>query len=768
MKAEDGLRVLTYHRVLDANASPAPNPSLLSASPRAFDAQMRHLSRYYRVVSADQVLDAFHTNRPLPRRAVLITFDDAYRDFGEIAWPILRRYGFPAVVFVSTAFPDHPEKRFWWDRIHGALMNTTRMAVDVPRLGILSLRNPAARANALRALQRHIKSLSHRAAMDAVDALCGELDYQGRLAAQVLGWDELRRLAGEGVTLCAHTRNHPALTRITLDQARAEVRGSREDLQRELGYSPPIFAYPFGDHDDDVIKVVQQEGFDLAVSCLDGHNRMPPLDPFRLCRTNITPKTSGWIFGVRLSRIGARIDTWRHRPPQIPPPVAANTSERQPSETPERYSPAPMKIAYIMSRFPKLTETFVIQEIVTMDTLGIPIEIFPLLRERQHIVHPEAEAWARRANFYPFLSLAILRAHAHFAWYNFTGYLQLCVEVFRKTWGSANFFIGAVGIFPKAVRFAYDMRARGVTHVHAHFATHPALAGLIVNRLTGIPFSFTAHGSDLHVERRMLDTKVQAATFAVTVSSFNREVMIAECGEQMRDKVHVIHCGVDPTLFVPRAARGAQHPFHILCVASFEEVKGHRYLLEACRLLRDRGVDFKCHLVGEGPLRLEVQAAIARCGLEQRVRIHGAMSRPQVIQMLAETDVAALASHPTLQGKREGIPVALMEAMACGLPVVSTAISGIPELVDSGNNGLLVPSGNSLALANALQQLGEDAELRGRMGRAARQKILREFNSATTTRELLALIVSYHHATTADSPELVRSAGYAASQTAWS
>lgn len=401
----------------------------------------------------------------------------------------------------------------------------------------------------------------------------------------------------------------------------------------------------------------------------------------------------------------------------------------------------PARIAYVMSRFPKITETFVFYEILAMDAMGLAVDVYPLLRERQQVSHPEAETWVKRARFQPFISLSILRAHAHFLRRAPGRYARVLWDVLRQTWGSRNFFIGAIGIFPKAVRFAYEMKQRRTTHIHAHFATHPTVAAFIAHRLTGLPFSFTAHGSDLHVDRRMLDIKVQASAFAVTISAYNKEVMVRTCGEHARSKIRIVHCGVDPSVFSPARRRPPGGPFEIACVASFEEVKGHRYLVAACRLLRERGVEFRCHLIGDGPLRQEVVRWIREAVLESSVVLHGSMARPDVARMLGSVDAAVLASYPTKEGKREGIPVALMEAMASGLPVVSTAISGIPELVESEVTGYLVPPCDAVALADALQALAADGDLRARMGAAGRQKVVQEFDIHANTRRLLDLFV---------------------------
>jgi glycosyltransferase involved in cell wall biosynthesis len=236
----------------------------------------------------------------------------------------------------------------------------------------------------------------------------------------------------------------------------------------------------------------------------------------------------------------------------------------------------------------------------------------------------------------------------------------------------------------------------------------------------------------------MLRRKIEAAAFAITISEFNRLMMAAECRVADRLKIRVVHCGVNPRVFSP-AANDPASCLRIVCVASFERIKGHRHLVNACALLAERGVSFTCHLVGDGPLRQTIAQAIETRRLGDHVIIHGALPRPNVVRMLAGSDVAALASAPTPEGKREGIPVALMEAMASGRPVVATTTGGIPELVDHGRTGFLVAPGNAVELANALERLAADPELRQRMGSAGREKVLREFNLADNAARLVEL-----------------------------
>lgn len=399
-----------------------------------------------------------------------------------------------------------------------------------------------------------------------------------------------------------------------------------------------------------------------------------------------------------------------------------------------------LKVAYIMSRFPKLTETFVLYEMLALQQQGVGVEIFPLINERAKVMHEEAKPFAARARYQPILSWPIVKAQWHFLRTQPRAYLGLWWEVLHGAWGSANYVIGGLGILPKAARFAEEMHALGVTHIHAHFANHPTVAALAAHRLTGIPFSFTAHAHDLYVDRHMLRQKVRAAAFVVAISEYNKALIIQHCGEDVRDKIVVIHCGVDTSLFRPRQ-KVPGGPFTIVCVGALEEKKGQTYLIEACRLLKQRNIDFICHLIGEGQNRADLEQQIQQAGLTGVVRLEGGKPRAEVVRMLEQADVVALPSIQTKSGKMEGIPVALMEPLACEVPVVSTRISGIPELVEDGVTGLLVPPADAAALADALERLAHDPELGVRLGRAGRAKVLREFDLADNTTQLAHTMV---------------------------
>ncbi len=385
----------------------------------------------------------------------------------------------------------------------------------------------------------------------------------------------------------------------------------------------------------------------------------------------------------------------------------------------------PGAVAYIMSRFPKISETFILNEILELRRQGVDIEIFALIREREDVMHPEVADLVRDAHYAPVLSLRVLASQVAWLVRAPCRYLGAWVRVLRGNLRSRAALIRSFYIVPQAAAFARELQTLGVEHAHAHYATYPALTAYVIHRLVGLPYSFTAHAHDIYVDRPMLEEKLAAASFVVTISNFNRDLLLRLYG-RAADHVHVVRCGVDTELFLP--APRAPHPEPtILCVGSLQEYKGQAYLVQACELLVRRGLQLRCLLVGEGRDRRELEHLVQRLGLEQVVSFLGSQPRDVVRDLLGRADVFALPSITARNGQMEGIPVALMEALASGVPVVASDLSGIGELVEHERNGLLVPERDVEALAGALSQLASDEERRRQFGRTGRQTILASF-----------------------------------------
>jgi peptidoglycan/xylan/chitin deacetylase (PgdA/CDA1 family) len=297
------LRVLLYHRIDEPMARPELDPTLLSATPAAFEAQMRHVARHYPVVSLEQVLSAVRRGPPLAPRSVLLTFDDAYQDFAENAWPVLRSARLRATLFVPTAYPDQPSRTFWWDRLYHAITTTARCRPMDTLMGRLTLDTLADRRQTFRRLKSRLKRIDHELASALVAALSDALEVAAR-PNPVMTWETLRRLSAEGVTLASHTRTHALLDRVEPDRVAEEVCGSMADLARETGPPPPVLAYPAGQTNPRVAGVLRDLGLVLGLTIRRGINDLANSDPLRLRRIAVGPHTN--LLGLRV-----QLQPWR-------------------------------------------------------------------------------------------------------------------------------------------------------------------------------------------------------------------------------------------------------------------------------------------------------------------------------------------------------------------------------------------------------------------------------------------------------------------------
>jgi glycosyltransferase involved in cell wall biosynthesis len=287
-------------------------------------------------------------------------------------------------------------------------------------------------------------------------------------------------------------------------------------------------------------------------------------------------------------------------------------------------------------------------------------------------------------------------------------------------------------VFVKAAPLAREAAREGVDHVHAHFASHPATAAWVVHRLTGTPFSFTAHANDLFVAPVLLERKAADARFVAAVSEYNRRYLLDRCPGA---RVELVHCGVDVERLSPHELDGRAAD-QVLCVASLQPKKGHADLVDAVALLAERRPGVSLELVGEGPERERIESRARERGVAARVRLLGARPAEEVRDRLARARAFALPSVRLPSGRMEGIPVALMEAMAAGVPVVATRLSGTPELVQDGVTGLLVEPHAPEALAAALERLLSDADLAAELSRNARALVEQSFSLTTEARRL--------------------------------
>lgn len=396
------------------------------------------------------------------------------------------------------------------------------------------------------------------------------------------------------------------------------------------------------------------------------------------------------------------------------------------------------KIAYIMSRFPHLSETFILREMNELARYGWDIALYPLILQRQSVVHAEAQQWISDARYVPFFSKAVLAANLQ-ASFPPHRYLRLWRQTLLENRHRPNFLLRSMALLPKAFQMAQLMQKEGITHIHAHYATHPALVAWLIHQMTGISYSITVHAHDIFVRTPMLSTKLRDAKFIAAISEFNREYLGNLIGSWVRDKTYIVHCGVTPRTYQARTRPLADNErFEIINVGSLQPYKGHPYLIQACKLLQKRGIPFRCRIIGGGEQQA-LNNLIVQAGLENVVELMGPQPQHEVARLLPTAHCYVQPSIITPAGKMEGIPVAIMEAFASGLPVVATSLSGIPELVRPGQTGYLVPPEDSVALANRLADVYSNPTRAHQLAQAGYALVQKEFELSSNVQRLATL-----------------------------
>jgi glycosyltransferase involved in cell wall biosynthesis len=442
---------------------------------------------------------------------------------------------------------------------------------------------------------------------------------------------------------------------------------------------------------------------------------------------------------------------------------------RLPEETAMR-----TKVAYVMNGFPRLSETFITHEIHQLERLGLKLRLFSIKRENELLVHPVVAAIQAPLTYLPKATsvsgttlLGWLaqnlptfgRAHLRVLARHPLRWLRTAGSALGLAWrhrgrdeaGRLRLRKVYVKEFLQAGEIADQVqRAADVGHLHGHFCHGVATITWFASRMTGIGFSFTAHAKDIYQAElnpgRLLERKLGAARFVATCTCANAQVLRAR--HERPDEVHAIYHGLDTDWFAPapRAPRGTAAdplPPLVLAVGRFVEKKGFDHLLRACARLRDAGTAFRCVIVGEmGSAHAALLRLIEQLQLSAQVQLRSAVAQDELRRIYAQARVFALPCQIMEDGDRDGFPNVLAEAMAMGVPVVSTAISGIPELIDHGVHGLLVEPRDAGALALALQRVIEDEGLYAELSAQGRARICERFDSRRTTLALRDLLVA--------------------------
>ncbi|MDP8955755.1 MAG: glycosyltransferase [Actinomycetota bacterium] len=396
---------------------------------------------------------------------------------------------------------------------------------------------------------------------------------------------------------------------------------------------------------------------------------------------------------------------------------------------------APMKVGYVVKRYPRLSETFILDEILGLEEAGLEVSIYSLLLPNDGRFHEDVARVKAVAQYLP------------------TGAAQSVFGAFRAlrdlgvgddALDRAIAFLERIpserraSLLIPAIHLADEAVKNGFHHMHAHFMTSPAQTTYLAHIFCGIPFSVTAHAVDIYgpdAEPGVLKEVAEAADAVVTVCEANRDHLRALIGETSR--IEVIYNGI--SVGGEYGQNGWRDPRLVLAVGRLVEKKGYHVLLEACRILRDQGVDFRCVILGEGVERERLLEQRTLLELDGVVEMPGTTPRSDVLQWMSRARAFAAPCLTAADGNQDALPTVLLEALSVGLPAVSTPVAGIPEIVESGVEGLIVPQGDAAGFADALRRLLTDDALWSRLAAAGPAKARARFDRTRNLPRLIEL-----------------------------
>lgn len=395
-------------------------------------------------------------------------------------------------------------------------------------------------------------------------------------------------------------------------------------------------------------------------------------------------------------------------------------------------SPSPDKkhLIYIIGTYPLLTTTFIDREVVQLRQWGIDIQVIAIRRPPADMPLSKAQLQLQKEVLYllPVDFIKLLLSHLFFAFVHPRAYWSSIFYLLTRQHPGVKYRIKTLLHFGEGVYAAYQLRGKNFHEIHAHFIDRAATIALVVGRLLNKPYSLSIHAAeDIFVHPVLLDEKIDEARYAVTCTIFNKTHVESLIGRNLNQKVTCIPHGLEINKYQPNGNNPNGFPI-ILAVGQLKERKGFIQLIDACNVLKNRGIKFQCQIVGQGPQQSLISGRIESLSLDDCVTLHGALPHEEVIEHYKKATMFVMPCIQSGDGNRDGIPNVLLEAMAMQVPVISTWISAIPELIQDNANGLLVEPNDPEALAHAMQSLIESPQLALRLGRSGRKSVLQEFD----------------------------------------
>lgn len=404
-----------------------------------------------------------------------------------------------------------------------------------------------------------------------------------------------------------------------------------------------------------------------------------------------------------------------------------------------------LKIIYLLYRFPALSETFILRELEELQNQGLQIRIISLLNPKTGPKNVVAQGLQDQVSYLPTVtSLAFWWSHVYFLSRQPFVYIWLLMNLLKQPYKAmpVKLFGWRLYIFLRAVNAAYMLRNEKFDLIHTHFAAWPGAATWIVSKLLKCRYTITAgHGYDIYTASTLVDLVTADAEHVITVAEYNRQVVIAMSPRLKQERVSLIPCSIDFRQFLPPVRRSPTAQLRLISVGRLVEKKGHQYLLRACAKLKTNKVPFSCTIIGAGTPEEEqsLRELVEELGLTNEVTLAGAKPFAEIYTALLTHDLFVMPCVVARDNDRDAAPVVMVEAAATGLPIVSSLVGGVTDVVIDGVTGILVPEKDVEAIADAITLFSGNPELRWRMGLNGRCHVEQRFDVQKNARTLIRI-----------------------------